>query len=133
MGEAHRQFVSLGNVTYDANAGGNQGGHSSYNYQEGNPTSDGWTKDGAGAAFGYSTVYSWVGAMKALGADPTREKFLAALNLYDNYSNLITGPISFRGSANHMIGANKFVVLEGTAQQRYRQVTEITPGLVDHF
>jgi hypothetical protein len=133
MGTAHSQFVSLGNVTYDQNAGGSQGGHSSYNYQEGNAASDGWTKDGSGAAFGYQIIYAWVGAMRALGADPTREKFLSAFGLYDNYSNLVTGPITFRGSPNHMIGADKFVVLEGTAQQRYRQVTEITPGLVDHF
>jgi hypothetical protein len=133
MGEAHKEFVSLGNTTYDANAGGCQGGPCSYNYQEGSAASDGWTKDGSGAAFGYQIIYSWVGAMRSIGADPTREKFLSALGAYDHYSNLITGPITFAGSPNHMIGANKFVVLEGTAQQRYRQVTTITPGLVDHF
>jgi substrate-binding family protein len=134
MGEAHRQFTSLGHVTYDENAGGSEGGPSSYDYQEGNAASDGWVKDGgSGGALGYSIVYSWYGAMKAAGADLTREKFLAALNAYDNYSDLVTGPITYKGSSNHMIGADKFVVLEGTAQQRYRQVTDITPGLVDHF
>ncbi|MGH2758812.1 MAG: hypothetical protein ACRDKJ_04525, partial [Actinomycetota bacterium] len=63
----------------------------------------------------------------------TREKFISALNLYDNYSNLVTGPITFKGSSNPMIGATKFVLLEGQSNLKYRQVTEITPGLVDHF
>ena len=71
--------------------------------------------------------------MKAIGADPTREKFVAALNAYDNYSNLVTGPITFKGSPNTMIGSTKFVLLEGKSNLKYRQVTEITPGLVDHF
>ena len=73
------------------------------------------------------------GALKAIGTDPTREKFTAALNAYDSYSNLITGPISLKGSPNRMIGSTKFVLLEGMANLKYRQVTEITPGLVDHF
>jgi hypothetical protein len=133
MGEAHREFIGLGSVTYDTNAGGCGGGKCSYNYQEGNAASDGWVKDGSEAGFGYSTIYFWVQAMKAIGTDPTREKFLAALGNYNNYTNLISGPITFLGSSNHMAGATKFVVLEGTAQQKYRQVTEITPGLVDHF
>jgi ABC-type branched-subunit amino acid transport system substrate-binding protein len=139
MGEAHREFVSLGNVTYDDNAGGSSGNSkSSYDYNE-----DNWKMDGSGAAFGYQIVYAWVGGMSAIGIDPTREKFLGAMNAYDSYSNLITGPITFKGSANHMIGADKFVVLEGrgpngTGKQsasgfQYRQVVEITPGLVDHF
>jgi hypothetical protein len=133
MGEAHREFIGLGPVTYDTNAGGCQGGKCSYTYQEGNEASDGWVKDGSEAGFGYSTIYFWVQAMKAIGTDPTREKFLSALGNYDSYTNLVSGPITFRGSSNHMAGATKFVVLEGTAQQKYRQVTDITPGLVDHF
>jgi hypothetical protein len=134
MGEAHKQFVSLGNVTYDENTGGSSGNNrSSYNYQEGNPATDGWVRDGSGAAYGYQIIYGWHGAMTAIGADPTREKFLAALNAYDKYSNLITGPITFRGTSNRMIGANKFAVYEGQRTLKYRQVTQITPGLVDHF
>lgn len=128
MGEAHRQFVSLGQVTFDENAGGSAGGRSSYNYNE-----DGWTADGSGAAFGYQVVYFWNGAMTAIGTDPTREKFIAALLAYDNYSNLVTSPITFKGSANPMIGATKFVLLEGQSNLKYREVTEITPGLVDQF
>lgn len=71
--------------------------------------------------------------MKSIGTDPTREKFVAALNAFSNYSNLITGPITFSGTTNPMLGANKFVLLEGKSNLKYRQVTEITPGLVGHF
>jgi ABC-type branched-subunit amino acid transport system substrate-binding protein len=128
MGEAHTQWVKLGPVTYDENAGGSAGGRGSYTYDESS-----WGTDGSGGAAGYQLVYFWHGALKSIGSDPTREKFLGALNAYDVYSNLITGPISFKGSSNPMIGATKFVLLEGMDNLKYRQVTEITPGLVDHF
>lgn len=125
LGEARRQWNSLGNVSYDQNAGGGVGGHSSWNYNQST-----WESDGSGGASGYQLVYFWHGAMKSIGADPTREKFLAALRLYNNYSNLITGPITFKGSGNIMRGASKVVALEGQSNNKYRQ---ITPGLVDHF
>jgi hypothetical protein len=133
MGEAHRQWVSLGNVAFDENAGGSIGGKSSYNYTE-----DSWKTDGSGGATGYHAVNYWFGAMKAIGTDPTREKFLAALNAYDHYSNLLTGPLTYKGSPNHMIGATRFVMLESrdfatTRELKWRQVATITPGLVDHF
>lgn len=128
MGEAHRQWVSLGHVDYDENAGGSFGGKSSYDYNE-----DSWTTDGGGGAAGYQLVYFWHGALKSIGSDPTREKFLAALNAYDTYSNVLTGPITFAGSPNTMMGSTRFVLLEGQSNLKYRQVTEITPGLVDHF
>jgi hypothetical protein len=128
VGEAHNQWVKLGPVTYDANAGGCAGGKCEYDYND-----ESWTTDGSGGAAGYQLVYFWHGALKAIGTDPTREKFVSALNLYDNYSNLVTGPITFKGSSNPMIGATKFTLLEGQSNLKYRQVTEITPGLVDHF
>jgi hypothetical protein len=128
LGEAHKQWVSLGNVTFDENAGGSFGGKASFDYNESS-----WMADGQGGASGYQLVYFWHGAMKSIGADPTREKFLAALNAYDNYSNLLTSPITFKGSPNRMIGATKFTLLEGQSSLKYRQVVEITPGLVDHF
>jgi hypothetical protein len=71
--------------------------------------------------------------MKAIGTDPTREKFLAAMRAYDLYSNLITSSITFQGSPNTMIGPKKFVLLEGKSDLKYRQVVSVTPGLVDHF
>jgi hypothetical protein len=128
MGEAYQQWINLGPVTYDENSGGCVGGHCSYDYNEGS-----WEEDGSGGASGYQLTYFWEGAMRAIGTDPTREKFLAALNDYDQYSNLITGPITFRGSPNPMIGATKFVLLEGQSNRTWRQVVEVTPGLVDHF
>jgi len=128
MGEAKNQWVKLGPVTYDQNAGGCAGGKCEYDYNEAS-----WTTDGSGGATGYQLVYFWHGALNAIGTDPTREKFLSALNQYDNYSNLITGPITFKGSSNPMVGSTKFVLLEGQSNLKYRQVTEITPGLVDHF
>lgn len=128
LGEAHNQWVQLGPVTFDENAGGCAGGRCDYDYNE-----ESWEADGSGGAAGYQLVYFWHGALKAIGTDPTREGFLAALNQYDNYSNLVTGPITFRGSSNPMIGATKFVLLEGQSNLKYRQVTEITPGLVDQF
>jgi ABC-type branched-subunit amino acid transport system substrate-binding protein len=128
MGEAHRQWVSLGHVDYDRNAGGSFGGKSSYDYDE-----ESWTTDGGGGAAGYQLVYFWHGALKSIGTDPTREKFLGALNAYDSYSDVLTGPITFAGSSNTMVGATKFVLLEAQSNLKYRQVTEITPGLVDHF
>jgi ABC-type branched-subunit amino acid transport system substrate-binding protein len=128
MGEAHRQWVGLGSVTYDQNAGGNVGGKGSYNYTESS-----WETDGSGGAAGYQGIGFWVGAMKAIGTDPTREKFAAALAAYDGYSNLITGPITFKGSSNRMIGAKRFVVLEGQENLEYKQIVSLTPGLVDHF
>jgi hypothetical protein len=134
---AHDQWVSLGNVTFDENAGGSGGnGKASYNFTEAN-----WKADGSGGAAGYQFAYFWHGAMKSIGADPTREKFLAAMNAYDRYSNLITGAISFKGTANKMIGATQWTLIEGAPsctngegdQFCYRQVMDISPGLIDHF
>ncbi|MEX2393392.1 MAG: ABC transporter substrate-binding protein [Actinomycetota bacterium] len=126
--DAHKQWVSLGQVTFDENAGGSYGGKGNFNYDEAS-----WTADGQGGATGYQLVYFWHGAMKSIGADPTREKFIAALNGYDKYSNLLTSPITFKGSPNRMIGATHFTLLEGQSNLKYRQVVDITPGLVDHF
>lgn len=128
MGQAHNIWANLGPVTFDQNAGGCAGGKCEYDFNDSS-----WTTDGSGGASGYQLVYFWHGAMKAIGTDPTREKFLGALNAFDHYSNLITGPITFKGSSNTMIGSTKFVLLEGMSNLKYRQVKEITPGLVDHF
>jgi hypothetical protein len=133
MGESHRQFISLGSVTFDQNTDTNNGSDASYKYNESNSDNTGWVADGSGAASGYQVVYFWYGAMKSIGTDPTREKFLAALNNYDNYSDLITGPLTFKNSPNVMIGQKKFVLYEGGSDLHYKQVTSITPGLVDHF
>ncbi|HVE93137.1 MAG TPA: ABC transporter substrate-binding protein [Actinomycetota bacterium] len=124
---AHDEWVGLGNVTYDENAGGSTGSTtSSYNYNESS-----WGQDGPDGSSGYQLAHIWLGAMKSIGTDPTREKFLAAINAYDRYSDLVTGPITYRGSANIMRGAGMGVVVEGGADLKYRQIQ--TPGLVDQF
>jgi len=122
---AHDQWVNLGQVTFDENAGGCGGGRCNYNYNEST-----WTEDGSGGAAGYQLLYFWHGALNAMGPDPTREKFVAALRAYDNYSNLVTGPITFKGSGNVMRGADKVALLEGQSNLKFKQ---ITPGLVDQF
>jgi ABC-type branched-subunit amino acid transport system substrate-binding protein len=129
MGEAHRQWASLGQVTYDENVGGSYGSSSgSYNYTE-----DSWKTDGSGGSSGYQGVHFWLKSMRDIGIDPTREKFLSSLALYDRYTDLITGPITFRATSNTMKGATLFVLLEGGADDKWKQRVDITPGLVDHF
>ena len=128
MKTAHEIWAKLGPVTYDENAGGNVGGKDSYNYNE-----ESWQTDGQGGSGGYQLIYFWYSAMKATGSDPTREKVVAALNAYDKYSNLLTAPITFKGSSNTMKGALGGVVYEAQSNLKYRQVTSITPGVVDHF
>lgn len=128
MKAAHERWVSLGYVRYDENAGGCAGGRCEFDYNENT-----WVERGSGGAAGYQLVHFFLGAMKATGADPTREKFVAALNAYDRYSDLITTPITFKGSPNIMRGASGAVVIEGQANRKFRQVAEITPGLVEKF
>lgn len=128
LGRAHADWVSLGRVTYDENAGGCDGGACEYDYNE-----QGWVRDGQAGSAGYQYIHLWLGALRSAGPDPTRERFLSALDAYDHYSNVLTGPITFKGSANTVHGAEHAVVLEGGADDRYRQVADLTPGLVDHF
>ncbi len=89
-----------------------------------------WDDEGSGAATGYQIVSFLKGALSAPGGDLTRERFTASLRAYQNYSDLITGPITFAGSGNTMRGATKMTVLEAQSNNRYKM---ITPGLVDGF
>jgi ABC-type branched-subunit amino acid transport system substrate-binding protein len=89
-----------------------------------------WDKEGSGAAFGYQIVSLLKGALAAPGRNLTRETFLASLRAYRNYSDLVTGPISFAGSSNTMHGATKMAVYEAQSNQTYKMVS---PGLVDGF
>jgi ABC-type branched-subunit amino acid transport system substrate-binding protein len=125
MKGAHDEWLALGPVTYDEDAGGNAGGKSSYTYDQAS-----WDTDGSGGASGYHLVHVWLGAMRAIGADPTREKFVAALYTYDKYSDLITAPLTFKGSTNIMRGAEPMALIEGQSNDKWKQ---ISVGLVDHF
>jgi ABC-type branched-subunit amino acid transport system substrate-binding protein len=89
-----------------------------------------WDENGSGGASGYQIVSFLKGAMQNAGADLTRERFRDALSAYDGYSDLISGPITFAGSANTMHGAEKMVVLEAQTNNKYKM---ISPGFVDGF
>jgi GNAT superfamily N-acetyltransferase len=91
---------------------------------------DRWNQDGSGGAAGYQFTYFWHQAMVDAGADPTRERFTAALHAYDGYANLISGPVTFKASTNTAHGATQMVVLEAQDNERYRM---INGGLVDGF
>ena len=89
-----------------------------------------WVENGSGGAAGYQIVHIWLKALKDAGADPTRERFRAALSTYSGYDDLISTPISFKGSPNISHGAEKMVVLEGQTNAKYQQ---LTPGFVNAF
>lgn len=130
MKQAHDEWLALGQVSYDENAAGCKGSenHCDYKYDQAS-----WDQDGSGGAAGYQLVHFWLGAMKAIGADPTRERFVAALLAYDRYSDLITSPITFKGSGNIMRGAEKMAVLEANANPQTFKFRQASPGLVDQF
>jgi len=89
-----------------------------------------WEENGSGGASGYQIVSFIKGGLLGAGADLTRERFRDALAAYDGYSDLISGPITFAGSANTMHGAEKMVVLEAQTNNKYKM---ISPGFVDGF
>ena len=88
-----------------------------------------WVKDGQGGASGYQIVHFWLKALKDIGPDPTREKFLAALRTYDRYDDLVSGPITFLNSPNLAHGATLMVPFEAGID-KYKQ---LTPGFLSGF
>ncbi|HUQ39676.1 MAG TPA: ABC transporter substrate-binding protein [Acidimicrobiales bacterium] len=90
---------------------------------------DDWKKDGQGGTAGYQLVHLWMKALKDAGNDPTRERFRAALLTYDGYSDLVSGPITYKGSPNLSHGYTKMVVFQAGADK----YTQLTPGFVDGF
>ncbi|MBV9664530.1 MAG: ABC transporter substrate-binding protein [Actinobacteria bacterium] len=91
---------------------------------------DAWNRQGSGAAFGYQIISMIKGALVACGRNLTRQCFSAALHNYQNYSDLVTGPITFAGSSNTMHGATKMAVYEAQSNNVYKMVS---PGLLDGF
>ena len=89
-----------------------------------------WVENGSGAAAGYQIVSFLRGALAAPGADLTRERFRAAISDYAGYSDLISSPITFRGSRNTMHGSELMTVFEAQPNIKYRM---ITPGFVDGY
>lgn len=91
---------------------------------------DDWVKDGQGGAAGYQIVHFWTKALTDAGPDPTRERLVAALSAYDGYANLVTAPLTFKGSPNRIIGAKAYVPYEALGDRTYKQ---LTPGFVSSF
>jgi hypothetical protein len=91
---------------------------------------EGWKKDGQGGAAGYQIVHIWLTALRSLGSDPTRERFVAALNNQENFSDLVSSPITYKGSPNIAHGAEGMVVYEAQADLTWKQ---LTPGFVNSF
>ncbi|GAC1536188.1 MAG: hypothetical protein NVS3B12_19000 [Acidimicrobiales bacterium] len=111
MGKAHTIWVQQ----HAGNAGGGE---------------TDWNQHGSGGSAGYQVDHFFLKALRDGGADLTREKFVGALNAYNGYQDLVSGPITFLNSPNHMHGDTEMVVLKAQATQKY---TQLTPGLVDQF
>jgi ABC-type branched-subunit amino acid transport system substrate-binding protein len=88
-----------------------------------------WQQHGSGGAAGYQVDHFFLKALRDIGTDPTREKFVAALNAYNAYDDLISGPITLLNQPDHMRGVSAMVVL----QAGVGHYTQLTPGLVDQF
>jgi ABC-type branched-subunit amino acid transport system substrate-binding protein len=89
-----------------------------------------WDENGSGGSSGYQIISFLKGALQAAGGDLTRERFRDALASYDHYSDLVTGPITFVGTATTMHGVEKMTVLEAQTTNKYKM---ISPGFVDGF
>jgi hypothetical protein len=89
--------------------------------------------DGTSVGYNSSAGYQWVGfwtkAMRDLGTEVTRERFIASINRYEGYSDLVTGPITYKGGAiSH--GADKMTVFEAQTGRLYKMISD---GFVDGF
>ena len=89
-----------------------------------------WDEDGSGAASGYQIIGFLKGALTAPGRDLTRERFSASLRGYQNYTDLVSGPITFAGSNNTMRGATKMAVLEAQSNNKFKMISD---GLLGGF
>lgn len=84
-----------------------------------------FNKDGQGGVAGYQVVHFWLKALRDMGPDPTREKMIAALSNYQGYNDLISAPITHKGSPNFSRGADQFV--------RYRSTNKPGPDAATRF
>lgn len=95
---------------------------------------DDWNKDGQGGISGYQLTHVWLGALKAAGNDLTRERFLAALAVYDNYNDLVTSPLTYLNSPNISHGIDRMAIYEavsaGSDQLKWRMISD---GLIGSF
>jgi branched-chain amino acid transport system substrate-binding protein len=89
-----------------------------------------WTEDGSGAAAGYQIIGLLKRALTAPGGELTRERFSAALRQYQDYDDLVTGPITFAGSDNTMRGATRMAVYEAQGNNKFQMISD---GLLGGF
>ena len=89
-----------------------------------------WSQHGQSGVSGYQIVHFWIKAIKDAGVDLTRERMVAALNLYDHFDDTITGPITFNKSANTVHGVDVWAVYEGQSNDHWKMISK---GLVGPF
>lgn len=75
-----------------------------------------FNKDGQGGVAGYQVVHFWLKALTDIGPDPTREKLISAIANYAGFNDLVSSPITHKGSANFARGAESFVKFRATAR-----------------
>lgn len=91
---------------------------------------DAWEEDGSGAAAGYQIINFLKGALTAPGGELTRERFSAAIRSYQGYNDLVSGPITFAGSDNTMVGATQMSVWEAQPDNKFKMISD---GLLGGF
>lgn len=97
-----------------------------------------WTaqqNDGWGSSIGYNSAagYQWLFFKKAMtdqGSEVTRERLVAAIMRYNGYRDLITGPITYKGSSNYAHGYELMTVWEAGPSNKYRMISD---GMVSGF
>lgn len=119
-------------ITAQGKCGGLKQAHDSWVRGKGSPQEGEveWTKDGQGGVAGYQLTHIWLKALKDAGSDLTRERFVAGLASYNNYTDLVTSPIAYLNSANLSHGIERMAVLEAQPNATWRQFSD---GLVGSF
>ena len=107
-----------------------------FNAVKNNPNA--WTSqqnDNWGSSVGYNSAagYQWMFFKKAMidqGSEVTRERFVAAIMRYNGYRDLVTGPITYKGSTNYAHGYELMTVWEAQPSNKYKMISD---GMVSGF
>ena len=129
LANAHNLWVHGTDPAVD-NGGGDKGDGS----QQSEST---WSSNGQSGIFGYQLTHIWLKALKDAGPDLTREKFIAALNTYSGYDDLISTQITYAGSPNRAHGVDGFAIYQaGPPDQKKPKgvgYSQLSDGLVGNF
>lgn len=119
-------------LTSSGKCGALKQAHDSWVRGKGNPQvgEAEWTKDGQGGVVGYQLTHIWLKALTDAGGDLTRERFVAALATYSNFTDLVTSPITYLNAPNLSHGVEKMSVYEAGPNAMWRQFSD---GLVGSF